>query len=66
MMGWSEVRGCFLGRFLPFGLGGGGVVKLWWQQWWCVVIRCCWFRWGLFEGVWQWWWWWWLAEVVFG
>jgi hypothetical protein len=46
-------------------LGGGGVVTLWWQLWWCVVIRCCWFRWGLFEGVWQWWWWW-LAEVVFG
>ncbi|KAK2361215.1 hypothetical protein QL285_086391 [Trifolium repens] len=34
-------------------LGGRGVVKLWWQLWWwwCVVIRCCWFRWGLFEGV---------------
>jgi hypothetical protein len=33
--------------------GGGGVVKLWWQLWWwwCVVIRCCWFQWGLFEGV---------------
>ncbi|WJX73109.1 hypothetical protein P8452_56927 [Trifolium repens] len=25
---------------------------------------CCWFRWGLFEGVWQWWWR--LAEAFLG
>jgi hypothetical protein len=42
-----------LGCRRGFGLGGGGVVKLWWQQWWwwCVAIRCCWSRWGSFEGV---------------
>ncbi|KAK2405802.1 Lactate/malate dehydrogenase family protein [Trifolium repens] len=47
--GGEVVLGCRRG----FGLGGGGVVKLWWQQWWwwCVVIRCCWSRWGSFEGV---------------
>ena len=43
-------------------LVGSGVVL----GWWCVVFRCCWFRWGLFEGVLQWWWWWWLAEAFLG
>jgi hypothetical protein len=46
------MRGIVIAVMVVSGLGGG-VVKLRWQLWWwwCVVIRCCWFRWGLFEGV---------------